>query len=96
MLQRETELFADAHYIAIVGQNVGGQPGQFLVGAHDQQSRQEFLAQAATLPLVADHHRDFGFVGAVNLHHPAHAQDLALAGFRCAVPLPGPFRDRNR
>src|ERR1039458_1376183 len=85
MLQRETELFADAHNSAVVGQNVGGQLGQFLVRAHDQQPRQQFFAQAAALPLVANQYRYFGFRGAVNLHHPAHAQDVAFAGFGVVV-----------
>ena len=57
---------------------------QLFVGSDDQQAGQEFLAETAALPLVADQDRDFGFVRAVNLHHAADAEDFALAGLRIA------------
>src|SRR6516225_1243707 len=73
VLQLEAEFFADAHDVAVVGENVGGELGELFVAADNQKTGEEFFADSVPLPLVADDDGDFRLLRSVDLHHAAHA-----------------------
>src|SRR5690348_9673590 len=53
VLQGESQLLANPHYAAVVRQDVRDQAIEFFVGAHNQQPRQQLLAESPALPVVA-------------------------------------------